>query len=241
MAETTDMKNMNNYKQLTNIVKVDAAWKPSNPVLEIAAMEAQQADCLDAVNAITPVLAPQKININNRQEIFESFEPMVRRSRNILKSSGASEAEIADAETWARKILGTRAKPVPVDNPDTPANEATTSHSASQLSYDSLLGNMTGYRDMLANVTKYTPNEADVKITAFDAKIADAGAATAAVLAGNVPVINARQTRDGKLYTNENCAYEVFRMAKEYYKGLHGASSPQYKAISGLSFTKPNR
>lgn len=238
MADSVDMKNMNNYKQFVDIVKIDPAWDPTNPLLAIVTMETQYTDCVTALNAITGVLAPQKININNRQEIFERFDPIVRRSRAVLKASGANQADIDDAETWARKILGTRAKPVPVDNPDTPANEAKTSISVSQQSYDALVGNMQGYRDMLSNIAPYKPNEADLKITALDALLNDANAATAAVLTGNVPVISARQTRDGKLYDNDDCAHRVFKMGKDYYKGVHGASSPQFKAVAGLSFIK---
>lgn len=241
MAESSDMKNLNNYAQFTNIVKTDAAWNSSNPLLAIAAMEAQQADCVAAFENISVVLTPQKIKINARQAAFDKFASIVRRSRSVLKSSGATKAEIDDAETWARKILGTRKKPKETDNPDTPANEANASNSAAQLSFDSMSGNMKGYRDMLSNIVKYDPNEADLTIAAITAAIDEADAATAAVSAGHAPVINARQTRDAKLYQNADSAYEVFRMAKEYYKGLHGASSPQYKSVAGLTFKKPFR
>jgi hypothetical protein len=53
------------------------------------------------------------------------------------------------------------------------------------------------------------------------------------------PLANARAARDKLLYTNENSIYVTARAAKEYYKGLYGVNSPQFKQISGLEFNLP--
>ena len=46
-------------------------------------------------------------------------------------------------------------------------------------------------------------------------------------------------TRNAALYDDPTSIYELQKLVKAYVKGAFGASSPQYKQISGLEFTKP--
>ncbi len=239
MAESSDTKFLNEYRRAIDIFSADTNWNPTNPLLVILTMEAQLTDGETTAQDVPVKLAPQKININTRQEVYAKFAPFARRSRSYLKSSGASKLEMDDAETYIRKILGTRATPKIKDNPDTPENEAAASNSAAQLSYDSRLGNLRGYRAFLGNMPIYNPNETDVKLTTADTIIDDAENSNKAVSAGFVPLSSSRRLRDQKLYTNENSIYEVIRLAKEYYKSLYGAKSPQYRTIAALKFNRP--
>ena len=82
----------------------------------------------------------------------------MRASRRYLKSSGATELEIADANTIINKILGERSSPKAKVDPNRPAAAAESSNSVSHLSYDSRLGNLSALREFYANVSAYKPN-----------------------------------------------------------------------------------
>jgi hypothetical protein len=241
MAESTDAKFLGNFRKEIDVFKADPNYNPSNPALAVAALEAQYAAGLAAVEDIPTHLHPHKININERQEIFAEAVARTRRARGILKSSGATAKEVEDAMTLIRKVLGQRLKPAVEDNPDTPENEASASHSAAQLSYDSQTQNVRSLGEFLGNVTAYSPNEAPLKSSAFGTIADQMQASSDAVSTSRAPLSNARRVRDELLYTNENSIYVTARAAKEYYKGLYGANSPQFKQISALEFKLPRK
>lgn len=239
MAESTDAKFLGKFRREIDVLKADPNYQPSNLLLTVAALEAQYAAGLAAVNQIPTFLHPHKIHINSRQEIFADAIERTRRSRSLLKSSGATAKEVEDGMTLIRKVLGQRAAPAIEDNPDTPENEALQSHSAAQLSFDSQTGNVRSLGEYLGNVNAYNPNENPFKPSAFIDLADQMQAASDAVSTSLVPLSNARRLRDELLYTNENSIYVTARAAKEYYKGLYGANSPQFKQISGLEFDLP--
>lgn len=241
MAESTDAKFLGNFRKEIDVFKADPNYKPSNPLLSVAVLEAQYAAALAAVEDIPVKLHPHKININKRQEIIAEAVARVRRSRSILKSSGATAKEVEDAMTIIRKVLGQRLKPAVQDNPNTPENEALQSHSAAQLSYDSVTQNVRSLGEYLGNVNAYAPNEAEFKPGALTGLADQLQSSSDAVNASSVPVFNVRRVRDELLYTNPDAVYVTARAAKEYYKGLYGAGSPQFKQISGLEFKPPRK
>lgn len=241
MAESSDTRFLNICRRHLDIYKADPRWNPSNPLLKLPAMEAQLAEGYAVAADVPARLAPQKILINNRQETYGKIRPFLRSSRRYLKSCGASEAEIADAGSYINNLIGKRAVPKAKDNPDTPANEALRTHSVSQMSFDSQYGNLVGYRAFLGNIPEYKPNEDPIKLTALDDLLMECDASNAAVSSGFVPLSGAWNLRDAKLYTDENSIYEVFRIAKDYYKSLYATNSPQYRTITARDMTLRRR
>lgn len=50
---------------------------------------------------------------------------------------------------------------------------------------------------------------------------------------------NARITRDTILYSDDTGLIDIASDVKKYVKAIFGASSPQFKQISGIKFKKP--
>jgi len=237
MAESSDSRFLNICRRHLDIFKADPKWNPSNILLTLTQLEAQLDEGYTVALDVPAKLAPQKILINKRQETYDKIKPFVRSSRRYLKSSGATEAEIADAASYINNLLGQRSAPKPKDNPDVPAGDAIKTHSVSQMSYDSQYGNLVGYRAFLGNISAYKPNEDLIKLTTLDELIQDCDDSNAAISAGFVPLSDAWNLRDAKLYTNADSIYEVFRDAKDYYKSLYEPNSPQYRTITVRDMT----
>ena len=66
----------------------------------------------------------------------------------------------------------------------------------------------------------------------------DLKAKNAAVIAASAPLSNARITRNDIMYKDTTGLCDIAIDVKSYIKSLYGASSPQYKQISSLKFTK---
>ena len=239
--ETGDMKITGNFRRLIDFVIPDALYAPTNSNVAIVNLEAGLAAAIAAVAEIGVKLAPNKFAINARQDAYIAAVALIRGSRNILKSSGASAQTLADADTFTRKIFGVRKSKKVEDDPNTPANEAEQNHSASQRSYDAVLGNIRSYIQIVSNEPLYDPTEARFKIAALTALADDLEAKNNAVSTTFVPVNSARILRDELLYTGATCLCNLAQMVKAYVRAVHGATSPFYKTVNALSFKRSRR
>lgn len=236
--ESGDMKILGNFRRLIDLVAAANPYTPSNAVLAVADMETRLTDATAAVNDIGVEMAPNKIAINDRQEAYLEAKDLVRGSRNLLKASGASEAILDDADTFARKVLGLRASPKAVDDPNTPENEAAASHSASQQSYDAVLGNFRSFIEILKNEASYAPVETKYQTGELET-FADGLLAKSNIVSSTfVPLSNARSVRDQRLYNGENCVCDVAQMVKAYIRAIHGPQSDLFTQVNALSFKR---
>jgi len=239
--ETGDMKILGNFRRLIDLVTADVRYNPSNLVLTVASLEEKLASAIGAVNDIGVKIAPSKFAIDARQAAYAEAIALVRGSRNILKASGASAETLADADTFGRKVLGLRKSKKTQDNPNTPGNEANRSHSASQQSYDSVLGSFRSYVEIVKGEILYKPNETQYQIASLTAKGDDLEAKNNAVSTSFVPLNNSRSLRDELLYSGENCLCDLAAMVKAYVRAVHGTDSQIYKTINALSFKRTFR
>ena len=108
------------------------------------------------------------------------------------------------------------------------------------MSYDSRLDNFDKLIKLLSSVAAYAPNEADLKITALTALYTDLKAKNLAVINAETPLNNARIARNDVMYKDNTGLVDVATDVKTYIKSVYGATSPQYKTVSSLKFTKYN-
>jgi hypothetical protein len=71
------------------------------------------------------------------------------------------------------------------------------------------------------------------------ATLNDLKAKNSAVIAAEIPLNNARIARNDIMYKPNKGMVDVALDVKTYIKSIFGGSSPQYKKISKIKFTKP--
>ena len=108
--------------------------------------------------------------------------------------------------------------------------------SSSQLSYDNRLDNLDKLIKYLANVTEYTPNEDDLKITALKDVYTDLEEKNKAAKEIGEPLTNARIARNKILYTPKTGLVDTALAVKKYILSVFGAATPEYKQVSKLKF-----
>lgn len=237
--ETGDMKFLGNFRKLIDMVKSEPTWKPTNPLLDPKNMEIQYAAALSIVEDLPVKLAPLKVAINNRDAGYEAMDQTIRDSRRILKSTGASQALIDDANTYARKALGERKKKKPIDDPETPANEAEAAHSASQLSYDNKLASYRSYIQILINEPLYNPNETYCQTTEMTKAANNLETLNDSISTISVPVRNVRVQRDDAMYLATNSIFAVQSLAKKYAPVAFKNQPAKLEALRNLKFKRP--
>jgi hypothetical protein len=165
------MKLLGSFRKLIERVKNDSNYKPSNQALTAAAMDAQYAAGMAAVQELTTHLGASKVVVTDRETGFDDLRPLLTRVHNAVKASGAPPSVIEDLSTFKRKLSGARKTPkvkaAPVAGATAGAEPAAKERSSAQSSYENQIGRLNGYLAVLENVAGYDPHEADLKLTAL--------------------------------------------------------------------------
>jgi hypothetical protein len=237
-SESGDMKLLGNFRKLIDFVSADPNYNPANPRIGIPGLETLYTSGNSVATNVNTTSAPYKVAVNTRQAKFAEVPGRTGSAFRMAKASGADKPILADLETNRRKLSSQKKAKATKDDPSTPENEATKTHSVSQMSYDNQVGNTNGFVELLSNITSYNPNETDLKIASLKAFAAELKAANDAVSATFVPLGRARGVRDEVLYTGDDSVVNTALLVKAYVSAAFGTRSALYKNIKGLQFER---
>lgn len=247
MASTSETGHAKNVAAFEDIISFatgyGATYNPSKVALKLPALNTQ----LTSANAALQAVKVAKTNYDNatnaRELAFKPLKPLATKVIGALSATDATQQTIDDAKTSNMKIQGKRAKPVEKLSPaklaagETPAKTSSTS----QQSYDKLIDHFAQLIATLTAEPKYIPNENELKLLALNTMLTDMKAKNTAVITANTALSNARIARDKILYDEGTGVLDTAQEMKQYVKSVFGASSPQYKQVSGLKFKRPSK
>lgn len=242
IVESGHAKNVANFEELTTTIKgYGDGYNPSREALKLMALLlvlSNSKKALESVNAAMPAYIRA---VAAREAAFDPINKLVTRIMNFLKSIASTDHIHENALTFARKIQGRRASAKRTQEQveaDAAAGNELLEKSASQMSYDNRLDNFDKLIKLLSSVEEYAPNEADLKVASLSSLYADLMLKNSAVISAGNPLSNTRILRDEVLYKNDTGLVDIAMDAKAYIKAVFGASSPQYKQVSKLTFRK---
>lgn len=244
MASTTETGHAKNVATFEDLISFctgyGVTYNPSKATLKLPALATQNTGAIAALQAVK-VAKTAFDNATNAREL--TFKPLKSRSTKIINALEATDAEqqtIDDAKTTNSKIQGKRAKAVV--QPDAKAlaagAEPVKTASTSQQSYDKLIDHFAQLIETLTAETNYLPNEPDLQVSTLTALLTDLRAKNTDVINATTSLSNARIERDEALYATDSGLVDTAQDVKQYVKSLFGATSPQYKQVSGLKFTR---
>lgn len=239
-SETGHAKNVANLDQLISFVTgYGAVYNPSKASIKLTALQTLSTNAKNAINAVNAALPAYSNAVAAREVAFEPLKKLSTRILNALKATDTTTQVDDNATTLVRKLQGKRATPKKTEEEKAIAKAEGTEIkevSSSQLSYDSQIDSFDKLIKLLASVTLYAPNEAELKVTALTAILTDLRAKNAAVISATTPLSNARISRNVILYKENTGLVDITVDTKTYIKSLFGATSPQYKQVSKLEF-----
>ncbi|HCE58060.1 MAG TPA: hypothetical protein DER09_09610 [Prolixibacteraceae bacterium] len=241
-SETGHAVNVANFNDLISFVTgYGSAYNPTNPAIMLPAMQTLSVNATGTIAGVNAALPAYNAAVAAREVVFAPLSKRVTRVMNFLKSSGVTPQVYDQVNAVARKVKGTRASAI--IKPDDPADDTEPSPtpkqiSASQMSYDSRTENFGKMIQLLAGIPEYNPNEEDLKIVTLTALHDDMKNKNNTVLNAEVPLSNARIARNNVLYAENTGLYDIALKVKMYVSSVFGTTSPQYKQISKLKFTK---
>ena len=195
--------------------------------------------------ALIGVMTAESANDNAvaaRTVAFEGFDGLVTRVINALRISDVPEQTIEQGETIVRELRNKRAS----ENitPEEPAEgteneEPKRQNKMRSGSMDTRIENFTKLIVFLSTIPAYKPNETDITLAALQSRLGVLKLANTACITAEAAADAARLQRDIVLYTDKVGLVDIAMDSKLYVKSAYGAASPQYKAISGLLFSRP--
>ena len=242
ISESGHTKNVANFEELTTTVKgYGEGYNPTREALKLLILLAVLSDSKKAIEAVNAALPAYTRAVAAREAAFSPLSKLVTRITNSLKSVASTDQIHENALTYARKIQGKRAtakRSQEQIEADAAAGIELLGKSASQMSYDNRLDNFDKLIKLLSSVEEYAPNEADLKTASLSSLYADLMQKNSAVKSAANPLSNARISRDAVLYKADTGLVDIASDVKAYVKSVYGASSPQFKQVSKLAFTK---
>ena len=238
--ETGHAKNVANLEELIAFIEsYGDKYNPSRDDIKTPALKALLQNGKDAIHAVNLLLPPYSNAVAARNVAFSPVEKLSTRILNAVKATDTASQVDDNAKTIVRKLQGVRATPKLTEEQKkelTDAGKSAKEISASQQSFDNMLDNLDKLIQLLQSIPQYTPNEEDMKVEALQALYDDLSAKHAAVKIALAPLSNARIARDEVLYKPLAGIVDIAFDTKTYIKSAFGASSPQYKQVSGLIF-----
>ncbi len=203
-------------------------------------MTTQNTGAIAALQAVKVAKTAYDNATNARELAFKPLKPLATKIVNGLAATEATAQTVDDVKSTNNKIQGKRAKAV--EKPDAKAlaagAEPVKTASTSQQSYDKLIDHFAQLIATLTAEPKYLPNENELKVATLNTLLTDLRAKNTAVISATTALSNARIARDKTLYGETTGILDVAQDVKQYVKSLFGATSPQYKQVSGLKFTR---
>ncbi len=242
ISESGHAKNVANFVDLTSIVKgYGEKFNPTREALKLLALLVVLTNSKKAIEAVNAALPAYTRAVAAREAAFAPLSKLITRILNSLKSLATIDHIHENALTFARKIQGKRASAKRTEEQikaDADAGKELIEKSASQMSYDNRLDNLDKLIQLLSSVEQYAPNEADLKVVSLSALYADLMLKNTAVISAANPLSNARISRNEVLYKADTGLVDIALSTKAYIKSIYGATSPQFKQVSKLSFKK---
>jgi hypothetical protein len=238
MAETGHARNVANFGTLIAFcVGYGVDYKPTNPLIEIPALQTLLAQAQAALDDVQTKLAPWKNKVADRENIYEGIRPLTTQVLAAFDASGADPNKVDNMKTFQRQVHGARAKALPKDDPGTPDDESK-GNSVSHQSYVQVAEAFSQMIEIAEAEPLYHPNEAHLQVATLQTRLAAMETANTDVTAEAVPLSNSRIDRNAVLYDNQDNLCDRAGLVKKYVKSLYGASSPQYEQVSGLEFKR---
>lgn len=242
ISETGHYKNLANLDQMISAaLGYREKFNPAKTSISISALQAKRAAVQAAFDGVSTAFPAYTNAVAEREVAFAPLNKLVTRIFNSLKASASTGRLDEAVRTLVRKIQGSRvsAKKSKTDIESSPSGEVKISISSSQMSYDNRLDNLDKLIKLLAGISSYAPNEEELKVSSLTALYNSLKTKNDAVIAAEIPLSNARLARNKELYEENTGLVDLAADVKSYIKSVFGATSPEFKQVSGLLFTRP--
>lgn len=242
-VKRSNQQNVDNMELLTErVATFEPEYDPSELRLSIPNQKQVKASGDEVLLGVNAAESACNNTTSARTEAFHTLEPLVTRVINGLRISDVSEQTIAQGESIVREIRNRRASVIPAPAKDAIDSEKTEPAKVNKMrsgSFNTKIENFRRLIVLLSTIPAYNPKQADLTIESLNARLTALNLLNSASKTAEAKADAARLHRDTILYAAKTGLVDIAMDSKLYVKSAYGASSHQYKSVSGIAFTKP--
>ena len=239
-SETGHAKNVANFGTLITVVNgFGEVYNPSKQTITTTALATLYENSKGMMSELNGISGAYGIAVANREVAFEPLSKLATRILNALRASDVTKQVIETAESLVRKLQGKRATPKKTDEEKAALQAEGTvvkEVSSSQMSFDNRMDSLDKLVRLLDNIPQYAPNEEELKVSTLANYYSNLSSVNTAAAQAETALNNARMMRNEILYKPGTGLVDIAQSVKTYVKSLFGATSAQYKQVSGLTF-----
>jgi hypothetical protein len=230
--ETGHAINVQNFDLLKQIIiGFGAEYVSSNPMYALPNLELLYTEASSSVDTVINRLTSNQETIDVQTATFLNLKKDATRSKNMFAVCGVPPEAIKRCKHINSLIQGARIKPIKADDEDQ-------KHiSASHQSHTQQVEHVDAFIELFDTYPQYTP-PAELTAAAWTTKRDAMKSAMQAVTVSSVDLKMARMNRNFTLYKPGTGLVDVALGVKKVVLGIFGATSPQYRMVSGIEFTK---
>ena len=241
-----NVANLNKLNQV--IITFETVYNPAKTRITLDALEKLYTQGNSQIGFVQSAKNSYSIKVDQREQAFATVKSFSTRIIGALAGTNVTKQLIKDAKSINAKIQAKR-----IDNPNTPQTNTqeptenlnndpiSSQHSISRQSHISLEENFSDLVDLLETTTGYDPNENEFKIAELKTFADNLKTANQNIDTAVANVADKRIDRNIFLYNTDLGLVNTALEAKEYIKGLYGATSPQFKLVNKISFKNINK
>ena len=233
-SEVGHAKNVANLQKLTEQITVYSLYNPPVDNLTIPNLQTLYTTANTKLSEVEDKRNANKNAITLRQSAFENLKSTCTRIINLLEILGLPQGTLDQAKSLNRTIQGGQKK---TTTPPEENGQPTNTVSTSRQSYTQQADNFGILLQLLATISTYAPNEADLKLVNLniykDTLVSSTQAVDQTEAELNLKLIE----RDNILYADGTGIYSIAQNVKKYVKSIYGATSPEYANVSDIEFT----
>jgi hypothetical protein len=239
------MSNVKNVEALARLVGLctglGGRYNPGQQNLQVASMQTLLSNAQEVLLKVSTTKTKHENATDNRELLYEEIRELVRRIIAELKSSGATSLSIANAQTMARKINGSRYKADPdsIPEPGQPNAEVPAKRRARGRDYASVAHHFEKLLETLSAELSYEPSAEQLQVSSLRQMLASMYQANDEVIQAYVAWNSARAERDELFYGKNGSLFTTGRKVKHKVKAVFGFSSKAYQDVREVRFTKP--
>ena len=237
VSESGHAKNVANFEQLIAFcISYNTAYNPIKNSLSVAELQNLHQAALSKLNKVKIQKTTFDNATNERRNTFAGLKPLATKIVNAFTVSGVDALAVQDAKSVNKKLQGTSNKKV--ETTTTPSIPTSKTISTSQQSYDRLIDHFANLIQVLEQNPIYSPNETELKLASLQSNLVDLQSKNTNLINSYTQYSNAMIDRNQVLYNPLSGLVQTAQEVKQYVKSVFGATSPQFKKISSIEFTK---
>lgn len=235
--ETGHYKNVANLNLLIGyITSYGATYAPTKTAISLASLQDLYQQGNTTIEEVQISKNNYSFRVDEREVAFKGLNKLSTRIIAMLSSTNVPTQRIADAKSINAKIQASKSKKTTTPQDINNLDPTGTTHSTSRQSHDSLYENFQDLVNLLQASQEYQPNEQEFQTPQLLAYANNLLTANNNINTAVVQVTNKRMERNQLLYTSQNGLVDTAKLAKQYIKGLFGASSSQFKTVNSIKF-----